>query len=94
VSVYSWQLQLLSFVRPVEDPNDATLALANATCLGSWRTDDVSFVSYMLAHLAHTFATSRTAKQLLAHPFPPGTDGAPFFDGDLTVIAASCSFAY
>jgi hypothetical protein len=84
---------MLSFVRPVVDSYDATLAIANATCIGTWRTDDVHFVSYMLAHLAHTFATSPTAKQLTAYPFPPGTEGAPFFDGDLTVIAASCSYA-
>mmetsp|Transcript_6324 Transcript_6324/g.13480 ORF Transcript_6324/g.13480 Transcript_6324/m.13480 type:complete len:322 (+) Transcript_6324:151-1116(+) len=86
--------QMLSFVRPVPpDAHDSTLALANATCLASFRTDDVEFISYYLAHLAYNFATSSNAKQLTRFPFPPGTEGQPYFRGDVTVIAASCSSA-
>lgn len=39
---------MLSFVRPVVDSYDATLAIANATCLGTFRTDDVEFVRFVL----------------------------------------------
>lgn len=85
--------QMVAFVRPVDSMEDAQLAIANATCLGTWRTDDPEFISYMLVHLAHTFATSPTAAQLPPQDFPPGTHGVPFCEGDLTVIAASCSFA-
>lgn len=80
--------QIISFVRPVADSNDPTLAIANATCLGSFRNDDVSFITYYLAHLADNFATSSEAKPILLFPFPP----SPYLD-DITVIAASCSFA-
>lgn len=80
--------QILSFLRPVPDANDATLAVANATCLGSFRTDDVSFISYYLAHLADNYATSLQARPLLPFPFPP----SPFLDHVL-VVAASCSSA-
>lgn len=80
--------QILAFVRPVKDPLDPTLALANATCLGSWTTDDVTFISYYLAHLAHNFATAEHSAPILPFPFPP----SPHFD-DVTALVASCSLA-
>lgn len=79
--------QILAFVRPVPDPNDKTLAIANNTCLGSWQTDDVDFISYYLAHLAENFATARHSPPFLPFPFPPG----PRVD-DISVLAASCAF--
>jgi hypothetical protein len=82
------ETQIVSFVRPVPDPNDKTLAIANSTSLGSFRTDDVTFISYYLSHLAYNFATSETARPLLVYPFPP----SPVFE-DVTVIAAACSFS-
>lgn len=82
--------QILAFVRPVDSSYDATLALANATCIGTWTVDDPVFQSYMIAHLVDTFATSTTARQIVAYPFPVGVDGGPFVDGDIVVVAASC----
>lgn len=79
--------QMKSFVRPVEDKNDPTLAIANATCLGSWTTDDPDFVSYYLAHLADNYANSAKAEPLLSYPFPP----SPNLD-DIVVVAGACSY--
>jgi hypothetical protein len=86
--------QILSYVRPVKDATgyDATLAMANSTCLGSWRVDDASFIAYMLAHLGDNFANATNARPLpLLNPFSLPHPSA--FVGDMTVIAASCSFA-
>lgn len=79
--------QMLAFVRPVPDAYDHQLALANATCLGSWRTDDPAFIAYYLAHLGFNFATAETTAPLLPSAFPVGGRG-----GDVTVLVAACSF--
>lgn len=80
--------QILAFVRPVPDgPEDTTLAIANHTCLGSWTTDDVDFISYYLAFLAANFATAPNSAPHLPFSFPP----SPHVD-DITVMCASCSF--
>lgn len=79
--------QILAFVRPVPDHIDKTLALANNTCLASWTSDDVEFISYYLANLATNFATAQHSKSIIRYPFPP----SPHLD-DITVLCASCSF--
>lgn len=78
--------QILAFVRPVPDRNDNTLAIANNTCLGSWTSDDVDFISYYLSFLANNYATAENSPSILRYPFPP----SPHLD-DVTVLAASCS---
>ncbi|KAI0565806.1 PPM-type phosphatase [Gracilaria domingensis] len=80
--------QILAFVRPVPDAEDPTLAIANATCLGSWRYDDAHFISYYLAIIAANFATATNSEPYLPFPFPP----SPHLD-DVTVACISCSFA-
>lgn len=80
--------QILAFVRPVPDPNDKTLAIANNTCLGSWTTDDVDFISYYLAILATNFATAINSRPVVRYPFPP----SPHLD-DVTVLCAACLFS-
>lgn len=82
--------QLLAFTRPVpEGRQDRTLSIANATCLATWTSDDVDYISYYLAHIAHNFATAESP--------PPGLKRSQFVldegGSDITVIAASCSFA-
>lgn len=79
--------QIIAFVRPVPDPNDPTLAIANNTCLGSWRNDDVEFISYYLANIASNFATAQNSTPYLPYPFPP----SPHLD-DVTVLCAASSF--
>lgn len=79
--------QILAFVRPVPDPDDKTLAIANNTCLGSWRKDDVEFISYYLASIGHNFATANHSAPYLPFPFPP----SPHVD-DITVLSAAVSF--
>lgn len=79
--------QIVAFVRPVPDSYDATLAIANNTCLGSWRYDDVEFIAYYLAIIAANFATVRTMQSYLPFPFPPG----PRLD-DITVMCVSASY--
>lgn len=80
--------QILAFVRPLPDgAEDRTLAIANYTCLGSWRWDDVEFISYYLAIIADNFATAANSKPHLPFPFPP----SPYVD-DITVMCAACSF--
>lgn len=79
-------LQILAFVRPVPDKLDRTLSIANNTCLGSWTSDDVNFISYYLANLANNFATAVYAPSILRYPFPP----SPHCD-DVTVLSASFS---
>ncbi|PXF42571.1 hypothetical protein BWQ96_07733 [Gracilariopsis chorda] len=80
--------QILAFVRPVPDPEDPTLAIANSTCLGSWRYDDPQFISYYLAIIAANFATATNSQPYLPFPFPP----SPHLD-DVTVACMSSSFA-
>lgn len=81
-------LQMLAFVRPVPpDRLDKTLSIANNTCLGSWTSDDVEFISYYLASLATNFATAQHSPASLRYPFPP----SPHYD-DVTVLCASCTF--
>lgn len=79
-------LQILAFVRPVPDKIDRTLSIANNTCLASWTSDDVTFISYYLANLANNFATAVYAPSILRYPFPP----SPHSD-DVTVLCASFS---
>lgn len=79
--------QILAFVRPVPDAEDKTLAIANHTCLGSWRRDDVDFIAYYLASIALNFATATNSTPLLPFPFPP----SPHVD-DITVMCVACSF--
>jgi len=79
--------QILSFVRPVPDPIDKTLSIANNTCLGSWTRPDPSFLACHLANLAHNFSTANYSQPLLAFPFPP----SPHAD-DITVVVAHCEF--
>lgn len=79
--------QVMAFVRPVQDLEDPTLAIANNTCLGSWRYDDVQFISYYLAIIATNFATATNSRPHLPFPFPP----SPHLD-DVTVLCASCTF--
>ncbi|CAN8068101.1 unnamed protein product [Agarophyton chilense] len=80
--------QILAFVRPVPNAEDSTLAIANATCLGSWRYDDVQFISYYLAIIAANFATATNSQPYLPFPFPP----SPHLD-DVTVSCISSSFS-
>lgn len=83
------ELQMLAFVRPVPDRLDKTLAIANHTCLGSWTSDDVDFISYYLAILAANFSTAPNSPPSdLRYPFPP----SPHLD-DVTVLCVSCSFS-
>lgn len=80
--------QILAFVRPLPDgAEDKTLSLANSTCLGSWRRDDVDFISYYLAIIAENFATAANSKPHLPFPFPP----SPHVD-DVTVMCAAFTF--
>lgn len=79
--------QMVAFVRPVPDAEDSTLAIANNTCLGSWRYDDVQFISYYLAIIAVNFSTAIHSKPYLSFPFPP----SPHLD-DVTVLTAACPF--
>lgn len=80
--------QILAFVRPVPDgPEDRTLSIANHTCLGSWRWDDVEFIAYYLAMIADNFATAANSKPHLPFPFPP----SPHVD-DVTVMCVASSF--
>lgn len=79
--------QILAFVRPVPDPLDATLSIANNTCLGSWTHDDPTLIAYHLAHLAHNFSEAPHSKPLLAFPFPP----SPHVD-DVSVIVAAFEY--
>lgn len=79
-------LQILAFVRPVPDKIDRTLSIANNTCLASWTSDDVTFISYYLANLANNFATAVYAPSILRYPFPP----SPHSD-DVTVLCVSFS---
>lgn len=80
--------QIMAFVRPLPDgAEDKTLSIANHTCLGSWRWDDVVFISYYLAIIADNFATAANAKPHLPFPFPP----SPHLD-DVTVMCVACSF--
>lgn len=81
-------LQMLAFVRPVPpDHFDKTLSIANNTCLGSWTSDDVEFISYYLASLATNFSTAQHSPAALRYPFPP----SPHSD-DVTVLCLSCTF--
>lgn len=80
--------QIIAFVRPVPDLEDATLAIANSTCLGSWRYDDAQFIAYYLAIIAANFATATNSTPYLPYPFPP----SPYLD-DITVISVVSSFA-
>lgn len=79
--------QILAFVRPVPDPIDKTLSIANNTCLGSWTRPDPTFLACHLANLAHNFSTASNSQPLLAFPFPP----SPHAD-DITVVVAHCEF--
>lgn len=79
-------LQILAFVRPVPDKIDLTLSIANNTCLASWTSDDVDFISYYLANLANNFASAVYAPSILRYPFPP----SPHLD-DVTVLSISFS---
>jgi hypothetical protein len=86
--------QILSFVRPVNDATgyDATLSMANSTCLGSWRVDEPNFISYMLAHLGDNFANATHARPLsVLNPFRFPDNPTSTLD-DVIVIAAACSF--
>lgn len=76
--------QILAFVRPVPDPLDPVLSMANNTCLGSFTHDDPTFIASNLAHLAHNFSDAQHCAPLLAFPFPP----SPHSD-DVSVIVAA-----
>ncbi len=79
--------QLLAFIRPVPDPHDNVLAMANHTCLGSFQRADPEFLAYYIAHLALNFANATNSRPLLKPPFPP----SPHAD-DVSVVVAVCEF--
>lgn len=70
--------QALAFTRPLPflTRMDTQLAIANATCLATWTTDDVQYIAYYLAHLAHNFSMAATMG-------PSYLDGGGTYEGDM-----------
>ena len=58
--------QVLALLSPVTTAYDATLAVANHTCLATFTHSDPVLSSYMLAQLAHNFATCTACRPFLS----------------------------